>query len=75
MTTDEFRIYIYYYLHLFSYVKVTREFGCFTDNLLNEGDNPVDKLQVFKHLTTSFGKIKWSLPAYEMNIKLSTLEM
>ena len=32
-------------------------------------------IQVFKHLKSSFGKIKRLLPSYEMNIKLSTLEM
>jgi hypothetical protein len=32
-------------------------------------------IQVFKHLKSSFGKIKRLLPSYETNIKLSTLEM
>jgi hypothetical protein len=32
-------------------------------------------IQVFKHLESSVGKIKRLLPSYEMNIKLSTLEM
>jgi hypothetical protein len=32
-------------------------------------------IQVFKHLKSSFGKIKRLLPSYEMNVKLSTLEM
>jgi hypothetical protein len=94
-------------------VKVTREFGCFTDNLLTREttrwtnltlttgnglkicflsvrfrncisftipeiillSSTKQNIQVFKHLKSSFRKIKRLLQSYEMNIKLSILEM
>ena len=32
----------YYTVHIFYYMKVIRQFGCFSENIADKGDNPVN---------------------------------